>query len=83
MARWRKRFKPAVIAWGSTTNNPFGTNAHLTSVVTTLWPAIFPEIKHKVEDEIDLAAIIAVVSVLSNLQHCCQMNPVAERNNPQ
>ena len=83
MARWRKRFKPTVIAWGSTTNDPCGTNAHLTSVVTTLWPAIFPEIKHKVEDEIDLAAIIAVVGVLYNLRHCRQLNPVAERDNPQ
>ena len=44
---------------------------------------IFPEIKHKVEDEIDLAAIIAVVSVLSNLRHCHQLNPVAEWDNPQ
>ena len=40
-------------------------------------------IKHKVEDEIDLAAIIAVVGVLSNLRHCRQLNPVAERDNPQ
>lgn len=67
MSRWHKRFKPAIIAWGATSGDPFGTNANLTEVVTTLWPAVFPEIKDKVQDEVDLAAIIAVVSVFANL----------------
>ena len=35
--------------------------------VKILWPMIFPEIKDKVNDEVDLAAIVAVVSVLSKL----------------
>ena len=49
MSRWRKRFKPAIIAWGATLGDPFGTN------------------EDKVQDEVDLAAIIAVVSVFANL----------------
>ena len=67
MALWHKWFKPAMIAWGSTVEDPFGTNAHLMDTVKILWPAIFPEIKDKVNDEVNLAAIVAVVSVLSKL----------------
>ncbi|KAF8802591.1 hypothetical protein BYT27DRAFT_7260895 [Phlegmacium glaucopus] len=45
---WRRSFKPTLIHWAATLEDPFGTNALMEDVITEVWGTIFPSIKNEV-----------------------------------
>ena len=67
MKRWRKSFKPTIISWAATIEDPFGTNSMMGKVVKQSWNEVFPELKETHKDETKCAAIIGVVSALFRL----------------
>ncbi|KAF8803015.1 hypothetical protein BYT27DRAFT_7305696 [Phlegmacium glaucopus] len=48
--RWRRVFKPSLIEWAATYEDPFGTNAEMDTVVEGLWAQIFPTLATAVVD---------------------------------
>ena len=63
MKRWRKSFKPTIISWAATIEDPFGTNSVMGRAVRQSWHEVFPELKETYKDETKRAAIIGVVSI--------------------
>ena len=61
---WRKYFKPTLIHWAATLNDPFGTNSVMEDVVVEVWKAVFPSIASEV-DGFSREAIIHVVRTYS------------------
>ena len=60
---WRKSFKPTLIHWAATLEDPFGTNAVMDDTVTEVWKAVFPSIANEVDGG-SRDAIIHVVSYI-------------------
>lgn len=67
MKNWRKVFKPSIIGWAGTVEDPFGTNSILSSPVKKVWNDIFPDLKDCFKDVDQRAAILGVVRTLSTL----------------
>lgn len=62
--RWRRVFKPSLIEWAATYEDPFGTNAEMDDVVEGLWAQIFPTLATAVVDGGESrGAVIQVVCV--------------------
>ncbi|KAF8811059.1 hypothetical protein BYT27DRAFT_7253190 [Phlegmacium glaucopus] len=57
--KWRKTFKPTLIQWASTMQDPFGTNLVMDTVVEEIWMHTFPDISMDVTSD-SRAAIIDV-----------------------
>jgi hypothetical protein len=57
---WRKFFKPTLIHWAATLEDPFGTNAVMENVVKEVWKMVFPSIADEVDGD-SREAIIHVV----------------------
>ncbi|KAF8807979.1 hypothetical protein BYT27DRAFT_7211610 [Phlegmacium glaucopus] len=57
--KWRKTFKPTLIQWASTMEDPFGTNSVMDTVVEQIWTHTFPDILMDVTSD-SRAAIIDV-----------------------
>jgi hypothetical protein len=45
---WRKSFKPTLIQWAATLEDPFGSNAVMGDIITEVWMATFPSIANEV-----------------------------------
>ena len=58
---WRKSFKPTLIHWAATLEDPFGTNALMEDIITDLWKTVFPSIANEVVGG-NREAIVHVVS---------------------
>jgi hypothetical protein len=61
--RWRRTFKPSLIEWAATLEDPFGTNAVMDAAVEALWIQIFPTLATAVNGGESRAAIIQVVRI--------------------
>jgi hypothetical protein len=64
MKRWRRSFKPTIISWAATIEDPFSTNSMMGKAVRQSWSEVFPELKETYKDETKRAAIVGVVSTL-------------------
>jgi len=62
MKNWHKAFKPSIIGWASTIEDPFGTNSILSTPAKKVWNDIFPDLKDCFKDADQRAAILSVVS---------------------
>ena len=63
---WRKSFKPTLIHWATTLEDPFGTNAVMEDIVVEVWKIVFPSITSEVDGS-SHEAIIHVVSPYSTV----------------
>jgi len=61
---WRKSFKPTLIHWAATLEDPFGTNVVMDDTVTEVWKAVFPSIAN----EMDSGSRDAIIHVVSYIQ---------------
>ena len=61
---WRKSFKPTLIHWAATLEDPFGTNAVMGDTVTEVWKMVFPSIAN----EVDGGSRDAIIHVVSHIQ---------------
>lgn len=66
---WRKTFKPSLIHWAATLNDPFGTNAVMEDITTEIWKAVFPSIANEVVGGGSRQAIIHLVSACFNCKY--------------
>ncbi|KAF8873126.1 hypothetical protein BD779DRAFT_1805320 [Infundibulicybe gibba] len=41
---WRKSFKPTLIQWAATLEDPFGSNSLMDDIIEDIWKRIFPDI---------------------------------------
>ena len=57
---WRKLFKPTLIHWAATLEDPFGTNEVMEDIVKEVWKMVFPSIANEVDGD-SREAIIHVV----------------------
>ena len=57
---WRKFFKPTLIHWAATLEDPFGTNAVMEDIVKEVWKMVFPSIA----DEVDGGSREAIIHVV-------------------
>ena|ERR1700733_90704 len=67
MQKWRKDFKSSIIGWAGTTEDPFGTNSILDDPVKQVWKEVYPDLKDRLADPVQRAAVIGVVSVTPTL----------------
>ncbi|KAF8873358.1 hypothetical protein BD779DRAFT_1679258 [Infundibulicybe gibba] len=69
--KYRKTFKPTLIAWASTLDDPFGANSLIEPTIRELWALIFPKINLDPNDKkwrpIDSIASEALTSWRSDL----------------
>lgn len=66
MNRWKKHFKPTIIAWAGTSEDPFGTNHLLDdNVIEEVWKEVFPDLESTLENAVSRAAIVGVVCFYS------------------
>ena len=62
--RWRRIFKPSLIEWAATCEDPFGTNAKMDAVVEALWCRVYPTLTMAVSVEGEgRAAITQIVRI--------------------
>jgi hypothetical protein len=57
---WRKLFKPTLIHWAATLEDPFGTNSLMEGVIAEVWKTVFPSIANEVDGS-NREAIVHVV----------------------
>ena len=60
--KWHQGFKPTLISWAVTYEDPFRTNSMMKWAVKETWKEIFPELKEKWKSAEERNAIIGVVS---------------------
>ncbi|KAF8802193.1 hypothetical protein BYT27DRAFT_7113324, partial [Phlegmacium glaucopus] len=61
---WRKSFKPTLIDWAATLEDPFGTNTVMEDIVTDIWKVVFPSIANEVDGGSREAIIHVAVDAL-------------------
>lgn len=59
--KWRKAFKPSIINWAATHDDPFGTNAIMDDPIKKVWSEVFPDLKDCMTRDEDRAAVVGVV----------------------
>jgi len=59
---WRKSFKPTLIHWAATLEDPFGTNTVMEYIITEVWHNVFPSIENEMVGG-SRDAIVHVVSL--------------------
>jgi hypothetical protein len=64
--RWRRIFKPSLIEWAATFEDPFGTNAEMDAVVEALWSRLYPTLTMAVSEGEGRAAITQIVRIYSS-----------------
>lgn len=74
MRDWDRHFKPTLLSYVATLEDPFGTNCILDAEVCEIWKVIWPGLAGVVENPEKLAAIVGVVRVYTlSLLPSCQL----------
>jgi hypothetical protein len=66
LQRWRRVFKPSLIEWAATFEDPFGTNAEMDTIVEALWSRLFPTLTTAVNEGEGRAVITQIVRIYSS-----------------
>lgn len=73
MRDWDRHFKPTLLSYVATLEDPFGTNCVLDVDVREIWKVIWPALAGVVDNPEKLAAIVGVVRAYLLILHVFQL----------
>jgi len=58
---WGKLFRPSLLSWAGSQEDPFGTNGMMHTVIVQIWGCVYPDI---ILDDQKMAIVVNVVRLL-------------------